>query len=452
MNITKENVDALNATLKIHIEEKDYSLRVEEVLKDYRKKVTLDGFRPGKVPAGMVRKMYRTPVLVEEINKLVSESISNYLKDEEIKILGEPLPGEKQEKDIDWENQSEFEFNFDLGLAPELEISLSQKDRIPLYEIKIDKKMIAETKESYAGKMGSMIKVEQVEESESLTGDFLQIDKDGNSIEGGISSEGAQFSLTVIRDDKTKTAFTARKNGDSVDMDIRKSFPNDTEIASLLKIDKSAVPEIAPNFRFTIKDISKFQKAEINQELFDKLYGKDKVKSIEEFEIKLYDELKVGLSRDSEYRFTIDAKKIILKKLRFDLPVEFLKRWLVLANKDKFTAEQINEDFPKFEDDLKWQLIRDQIVKDQEIKVEAEELKTAAREMALMQFQQYGIMEVPDENLENYAKDMLQNEDERRKSYDIILEKKVMNYIRDCVKIDNKQITIEKFNKLFDNN
>ncbi|MFC2114882.1 trigger factor [Bacteroidota bacterium] len=452
MNITKENLDELNAIMKIQIEEKDYSERVEEVLKDYRKKVTLDGFRPGKVPAGLVRKMYRTPVMVEEINKLVTESISNFLKEEEIKILGEPLPSEKQQKEIDWENQSEFEFDFDLGLAPKFEISLSQKDKIIQYEIQIDKKMIDETKESYAGRMGSMTPVDQVEESESLTGDFQQIDKEGNPIEGGILSEDAQFSLTVIKDDKTKTAFVARQVGEFVDLDIRKAFPNETEISSLLKIDKSAVPEIAPNFRFTIKNISKFQKAEINQELFDKLYGKDEVKSMEEFEVKISDELKKGLSRDSEYRFSIDAKKAILKKFKFDLPVEFLKRWLVLANEDKFTAEQINEDFPKFEDDLKWQLIRDQIVKDQEIKVESEELKAAAREMALMQFQQYGIMDVPEENLENYASEMLKNEEERRRSYDSILEKKVMGFISDSVKVDNKQITIEKFNKLFENN
>jgi len=452
MNITKENVDELNATLKIQIEEKDYSERVEEVLKDYRKKVTLNGFRPGKVPAGLVRKMYRTPVLVEEINKFVSESISNYLKEEKIDILGEPLPSEKQENEIDWENQTEFEFGFDLGLAPVLEISLSQKDKIPVYEIQVDKKMIDETKDSYASRMGQLVPVDQIEGSESLKGDFVQIDNDGNPVEEGINSPDANFSLEVLKDEKTKTAFTARQAGESVDLDIRKSFPNDTEIASLLKIEKERVAEIAPNFRFTIKEISKFQKAEINQDLFDKLYGKDEVKSPEEFEERIIKDLQNGLSRDSEYRFTIDAKKHMLKKFKFELPVEFLKRWLILVNEDKFTAEQIEEDFAKFEDDLKWQLIRDQIVKDQEIKVEAEEVRASAREMALLQFQQYGMMDVPEENLENYANEMLKNEDERRKSVERILDKKVLDYVRDNVKLDNKQITTEKFNKLFENN
>jgi trigger factor len=452
MNITKENLDELNATLKIQLGEEDYSSRVDEVLKDYRKKVRLDGFRPGKVPAGLVRRMYRTPVLVEEINKLVSESVSNYIHEQNIRILGEPLPSRKEEKEIDWEHQTEFEFNFDLGLAPDLEISLSQRDKIPYYEIQIDRKMIEETKDSYAGRMGRMDPVGQIEGTENVKADFHQIDREGNPVEGGIHSHDAHFSMEVVKDDKARTALMARQVGDVVDIDIRKAFPNDNEIASLLKIDKSAVPEIAPNFRVTVKEIAKFVKAEFNQELFDRLYGKDEVKSMEEFDAKVEQDLKRGLKRDSEYRFTVDVKKALLKKFRFDLPVEFLKRWLALTNEDKFTAEQIEEDFPKFEDDLKWQLIRDQIVKDLEIKVEKEEIQAAARETALLQFQQYGMMNVPEENLKNYAGEMLKNDDERRRIIERILEKKVIDAVRDQVKLDNKQITVEKFNNLFENN
>ncbi len=452
MNISKENTDDLNAVLKIRIEESDYTGRVDEVLKDYRKKVQLDGFRPGKVPAGLVRKMYWKPVMVEEINKLVSESISKYLKEEEINILGEPLPNEDQPDEIDWDTQTEFEFDFDLGLAPKLDISLTQKDKVPLYEIQIDDKMINETKESYARRMGQMIPVEQIEGSELVKGDFMQIDKEGNPIDGGIFTADAQISMEVVKDDKIKTSFMARQVDDTVDLDIRKAFPNDTEISSLLKIDKATVPEIVPTFRMHIKEITKFEIAEINQELWDMLYGKDKVKSDAEFEEKIREELRTALSRDSEYRFEIDAKKMMLKKMKFELPVEFLKRWLVLVNEGKFTAEQIDEDFPKFEDDLKWQLIRDQIVKDQEIKVEAEEIKSQAKEIARLQFQQYGMMNIPEENLENYAAEMLKNEDEIRKATEKILDNKVIDYLKTAVRVDNKQITVEKFNKLFENN
>ncbi len=452
MNITKEILDEQNATLKVRIEEKDYNDRVEKVLKDYRRKVTLNGFRPGKVPAGLVRKMYRTPVMVEEINKLVSESVQNYLKEENIRILGEPLPSENQEREIDWEKQTEFEFEFDLGLAPELDITLGPRDKIPFYEIQIDKKMIEETKDSYAGRMGQMIPVEQVGGTETLKGDFIQIDTEGNPVEGGIRSYDAYFSLEVIRDEKIKNSFIARQAGESIDLNVRNAFPNETEIASLLKIDKSAVPEIAPNFRFTVKEISIFRKAEINQELFDRLYGKDVVKSIGEFEDRISEDLKKGLARDSEYRFTLDVKSAMLKKYKIRLPEKFLKRWLALVNEDKFTAEQIEEDFPKFEDDLKWQLIRDQIVRDREVKVEAEEIKAAAKETALQQFRQYGMMNVPDENLASYATEMLKKEEERRRIVERILDRKVMDHIRSQIKLDNKQITLEKFNKLFENN
>ena len=452
MNISKENTDDLNAVLKIRIEESDYTGRVDEVLKDYRKKVQLDGFRPGKVPAGLVRKMYHKPVMAEEINKLVSESIAKYLKEEEISILGEPLPSEGQPNEIDWDTQTEFEFDFDLGLAPKLDISLTQKDKVALYEIQIDNKMINDTKESYGRRMGQMIPVEQIEGSELVKGDFVQIDKEGNPIDGGIFTEDAQISMEVVKDEKIKTSFMARQVDDTVDLDIRKAFPNDTEISSLLKIDKATVPEIVPTFRMHIKEITKFQIAEINQELWDMLYGKDEVKSDAEFEEKIREELRTALSRDSEYRFEIDAKKMMLKKMKFELPVEFLKRWLVLVNEGKFTAEQIDEDFPKFEDDLKWQLIRDQIVKDQEIKVEAEEVKSQAKEIARLQFQQYGMMNIPEENLENYAAEMLKNEDEIRKATEKILDNKVIDYLKDAVRVDNKQITVEKFNKLFENN
>lgn len=451
MQITKENVNGLNAVLLVRIEKADYQEKVGEVLKDYRKKVKMDGFRPGKVPAGMVSRMYRLPVMVEEINKLVSDSISRYLSEEKINILGEPLPNEDQQKDIDWEKQADFEFRFDVGLAPELVVNLTRKDKVPMYEIQIDKKMIQDTRDSYAQRMGSMIPVDAVSGNEIIVGDFVQVDKEGNPVEGGIVSEGARFSMEVIRDGKTKTAMTARQSGDTVDMDVRAAFPNDTEIASLLKIDKSTVPEIVPNFRLTIREISRFEKAVINQEMYDKLYGEGIVKSEVEFEEKIREELTKGLARDSEYRFTIDAKKLLLKKLRFDLPAEFLKRWLAKVNEGKFTPEQISGDYPKFEDDLKWQLVRDRIVKDQEIKVEAEEIKAQAREMALMQFQQYGLMDVPEENLNNYAAEMLKNEDELRKTHDRLSEQKVMTFIKKTVKVDNKQITLEKFQKLFEN-
>ena len=450
MDITKENVDKLNAVLKVRIDQNDYEERVEKVLKEYRKTAKMPGFRPGKVPPGLIRKLYRTTVLVDEINKLVSESITKYLIDEKINILGEPLPSEDNVKDIDWENQTDFEFEFDLGLSPEMEINLSKRDKVPLYKIQVDNTMIHNMKEDYARRFGTVKQVEVSEGNEIMKGNFVQIDQEGIPVENGITAEDSSFSLEIIKDSKILETCKARKVGDTITFDVKKAFPNDTELASMLKIEKEKVPAIAPMFQFTIKEISRFEKAELNQDLYDQIYGKDQVKSDEEFSKKISHELEHSLSHDADYRFKLDARDVLLKKTKFDLPVDFLKRWLVEVNKEKLTKEKIDAEFPAFEDDLKWQLIRDKIIRDNEIKVEEDEVKEQAKKVARMQFRQYGMNEVPEEYLTRYADDMLKNEEEKKKVFDRIYEDKVFDHIKENVKIDEKQITLDKFNKLFE--
>ena len=233
-------------------------------------------------------------------------------------------------------------------------------------------------------------------------------------------------------------------------MDVKKAYPNDTELASILKIDKQHVPEISPLFKFTVNEISRFKKAGINQEMFDKLYGKDKVKTEKEFTEKIVEELKYNLLHDSEYRFKLDAKDMLLKKTRFDLPVEFLKRWLLEANKDKITGEKLEEEFPAFEENLKWQLIRDKLIRDNELEVKDEEVKGFTRDYALMQFRQYGMIDVPEENLNRYADDILNNEEEKKRIFEKLYEDKVFDYVRETVKVEEKKVSHEKFNKLFE--
>jgi trigger factor len=450
MNITKENIDELNAVLKIRLDEDDYTERVENVLKDYRKTATMPGFRPGKVPAGLIKKIYGTSVLVEEINKLVSESISKYLVDEKLNILGEPLPNKDMNTSFDWENQKEFEFAFDLGLSPVLEFTISQKDKVPFYNIQVDDKMIKSTKENYAQRLGTMEPVEKIEGNELLKGHLMQVDESGNEMEEGIKTEDSTMSLDVMKDEKIKESFHGRIVGDIVVLDMKKAYPNDTELASVLKIDKEHVPSISPHFKFTINEIFRFKKAEINQELYDKLYGKDKVKTEEEFTEKIVDELKHSLLHDSEYRFKLDAKEMLLKKAQFDLPVEFLKRWLMEANKDKITEDKLEEEFPAFEENLKWQLIQDKLIKENNLEVKDEELKGFARDYAMMQFRQYGLSEVPEENLKRYAEDILGNEEEKKRIYEKLYEDKVFDHVRETVKVEEKKVSGEKFNKLFE--
>jgi len=450
MDITEEKVDNLNAILKIQIGKEDYESRVGDVLKDYKKKVRLDGFRPGKVPVGLIKKMYGKAVLIEEINKIISESISKYLIDKDLKILGEPLPSDKEQKTIDWDNQTDFEFAFDLGLAPEFDMNLSKKDKIPFYEIKIDQKLRDTYIENYTRKYGTFTPVEMTGEKEMLKGSIRQIDAEGNITEKGIYAEDTSFSIEIIKDKKIKDKFVGARIKDVINFDIKKAFPNDQEIASILYINKDDVPALSSDFQFTINEISRFENAELNQEFFDKAFGKDKVKTVEEFEILVEKEIKNNLTREEEFKFLLDVKKNTINKLEIELPVEFLKKWLFRINEGKVAKEEIDKDFEKFEKDLKWQLIKDKIIKENEIKVTEDEALDYAKKVTLMQFQQYGMTNIPDEQLENYARELLKKEEENKRIYEKKYEEKVIEFIKELVKIDLKEVTTDEFNKLFD--
>jgi trigger factor len=450
MNITRENVDELNVVLKIKVEPLDYEVRVGNVLNDYRKKVRMDGFRPGKVPPGLIRKMYRKPVLIEEVNKLISENISKFLVDEKLRILGEPLPSESQTQTIDWDTQTDFEFSFDLGLAPEFILSLSQKDKITQYEINVDQKLKDSYLEGAIRRFGSFKTIETVEENAYLKGRMEQVNSNGNPMEGGVANDEMSLYLPLIKDEEIRTSFLGKKAGDVVVVDIKKSFPNDTEIASMLNIKKEQVENLTPLFRFSIKVISRFENAAINQELFDKIYGKDKVTSEEEFMKKLEEEITANLNRESEYRFQMDVREALINKFNPQLPVSFLKRWLFTINEGKYTTDQIEHDFEHFEKDLKWQLIRDKIVIENDIKVTDEEIFEMAKQITISQFMQYGITNFPADQVEGYARDLLKREEDKKRIIERKLEEKVYTFIRSTMNVEQKSISSEEFNKLFE--
>lgn len=450
MNITRENVDELNAVLKLELVKEDYEERVNSVLKDYKKKANIPGFRPGKVPFGMIQKMYGKPVLVEELNKLVSESLSKYLVEEKLNILGEPLPHDGENKPMDFDKDTEFEFMFDLGLAPEFDLKLSSKDKVPFYNIKVDDEMIDKYVDNYTQRFGEMVHVDSIEEKDVLTAKIVQLDENDKILEGGIFVEEARMATDVIADKNIKKTVLAAKKGDELVFDLKKAYPNDTEIAALLKIKAEEVSNVSGNFKVTVEEIQRFNKAEVNQALFDKIYGEGNVKSVEEFRAKISDEASVNLKNDSEYRFKVDTKEILVKKFKKDLPEAFLKRWLIAANEGKFNAEDIEKDFDKFTQDLKWQLIKDRIAKENEIEVKEEDIKSAAIDNARMQFAYYGMNNVPDEHLEQFAQRSLENQEEVRKLHETKLEDKVVAHIKETVKVDEKEINIDKFNKLFE--
>lgn len=450
MNISKENIDNLNAVLSITLEKEDYESRVTSVLNDYRKKLSLDGFRPGKVPFGLVKKMYHKPVLIEEIQKIISESLSKYLLEQKLNILGEPLPHKEDSDQIDWDNDVTFNFKFDLGLAPEIEVKVTAKDKYPLYSIKIDKALIDKYVENYRERLGDFESVDSPVEKDVLKAEVQQLDSNNEVLPGGVLVEEANLSIDLIKDDKIKKSVLASKKGDSLTIDLKKAYPSDAEIAGILKIESKNVPNILGNFKVTIKDITRFKKAEINKELFEKVYGPDIVKSEEEFRNKIADDAKEHLKQDSEYRFRIDVKEILLDKIKISLPKEFLKRWLIAINEGKFTEEQVEKEFDSFEKDLKWQLIKDKIVEENKLEVTNDDINRVAKEVAQMQFSQYGMHNVPDEHLEQFAKRMLEKDEDRNNVRSRAVENKVIEFVKSTVKIDEREISSDKFDKLFE--
>jgi len=447
MNITKENIDDLNAVLKVQITPEDYEGKVQDVVNDYRKKARIDGFRPGKVPTGLIRKMYGKAILVEEVNKLISQSLNDYITNEKLNLLGEPLPNESQ-KQIDFDNDKAFEFAFDIAVGPEIEIKLSKRDKIVFYNIEADQKLIDSQKDNYARRFGEFVQVEAAEDKDMLKGTFVQTDENGVAIEDGIVTEEVTVSLEMMKDEESKKLFIGQKAGEKINFDVKKTFPNDTEISSMLRIDKELVADLSPNFEFEIKTVERFQPAEINQELFDKAFGEGEVKSEEELEAKIVEELKENLNKEAEYRFLFDTKKKLVKKFDPALPEAFLKRWLKASN-NKLTEEQIENEFEAFTEDLKWQLIKDTITREQEFKVEEQEVLDLAKEITLAQFRQYGLANLPDEQLEQYAMEILKKQEEQRKIVEKILENKVLAYIKETVKIDEKEVSTSEFDEIW---
>ena len=449
MNITREKINDLNAVLKVKIEKPDYEEKVENVLKDYRKKANIKGFRPGMVPIGLVRKMYGKAIMVDEINKIVTESIQKYLTDEKLEILGDPLPKADEQEKFDFDAQEEFNFSFEIGLSPVIELKLNKKNKVNHYEIIIDEKMRNNYLDNYTRRFGDIKNVDVIEDKDVIKGKLDAVDKKSNIVADGISVDDASLSVDLIADKKIKKQFIGLKTGEYVDFDLKKALPNENEIAGLLHKQKEEIPDIEGNFRFTVNEITRFYPAELNEELFNKIYGDGVVKSEAEFMTKIEEEINVNLKRESDFRAMIDIKNLALEKTDFELPEDFLKKWLLKVNENT-TQEQIEKEFDSFRKDLKWQLIRNKIARDNELKITEEELVKEAENITRFQFQQYGLYYATDEQISNYAKETLKREEEAKRIADKIVEGKVILIIKELVKLEPKSISIEDFNKLFE--
>jgi trigger factor len=450
MNITRENIDNLNAILTVSVEKNDYEANVGEVLKNYRKKANMPGFRPGMVPAGLIKKMYGKAALADEVNKLLTKSLNEYIQAENLNILGEPLPNEEKQPVIEWDTQADFSFVYDIGMAPEINVVLDKSITFPYYSIVANDDMVNKQVDAYAGRLGTNKVVETIEDKDTVRGNFVQLNEDGTELEGGISTEKVIIAIDLMKDEAVKTSFIGKKEGDVIVFDPLKAYENKHEVGHMLNISHEEAENISGNFSFSIVEVLRFEKAELNQDLFSQIYGEDSdITTEEEFKAKVKSELEENFVYSSDYKFAIDSHEALVKNIPLELPEVFLKRWIKVTN-EKMTEEQIDADFDSFMLDLKWQLIKDRIVKDNDLKITEEDVRDLAKVMALNQFRQYGLNNVSDEHLENYANHMLKNEDERRKLVTKKQEDIIVATIKDKVSLDLKETTYDEFNKMLE--
>ena len=447
MKISFENPDKVNGLLTITVEEADYQASVEKTLKDYRKKANYPGFRPGMVPMGLIKKQYGASAKMDAINKLIGEQIYKYMQDNKIQMLGEPLPSEKQEAQ-DLEKPAPYTFAFDIAVAPEFKIELNGHNKIDHYTIIVDDALIDRQVEMFTSRNGTYEKAESYEDNDMLKGDLRELDEKGNTKEDGITVEAASILPNYIKDEAQKALFNGAKLGDIITLNVSKAFESEAEIASLLKVERDRVKDIKSDFSYQITDIQRYKKHPVDQELFDSLFGKDTVKSEKEFREKIAEGLKEQLAVDADYKFILDVRAYCETKVgKLEFPDALLKRIMLNNNKDK-GEEFVEKNYEQSIKELTWHLIKEQLVADNQIKVNDEDVLNAAKETARVQFAQYGMNNVPDEYVENYAKEILKKRENVDGLVDRAVDIKLTDALKKVVKLNEKEISLDDFNKM----
>ena len=450
MKVTFENPDKVNGLMTITVEEADFKENVEKTLKNYRKKANVPGFRPGQVPMGLIKRQVGTSVKVDEINKLVGQEIYKYVQANKIQMLGDPMPSEKQQP-VDVEKDAPYTFVFDIAVAPEFEIKLSGHDKVDYYTIKVDDKLIDQQVDMYASRGGHYDKVDSYQENDMLKGDLRELDAEGNTKAEGITVEGAVMLPNYIKVDDQKKLFDGCKLGDIITFNPKKAYPENLgEISSLLKVSREEAENIDADFSYQITEISRYVKADVNQDLFDQVFGKDAVKDEKEFRERVADTLKAQFAVDSDFKFIQDLRAHCEKKVgELTYPDALLKRIMLNNNKDK-GEDFVEKNYEMSIKELTWHLIKEQLVAANNIKVEDADVKETAKEAARAQFAQYGMNNVPDEYLENYAQDMLKKKEYVDNLVDRSIDRKLTEVLKNVVKLNPKEATLEEFNKMME--
>ena len=451
MNVSFQNIDKVSGLLTVKLEKADYQEKVDKSLKTFRQKAQIPGFRKGMVPMNLVKKMYGKSVIAEEVNKLLSEKVYDYIKSNNVNMLGEPLPNEEKQQVIDFDTMEEFEFVFDIALAPEFKAEVSNTDKVDYYTIEVTDEMVENQVKAYTQRNGKYDQVSAYEDNDMLKGLIAELDENGNTKEGGIQVEGAVLMPSYMKNEEQKAIFANAKVNDVLVFNPNVAYDgHDAEIASLLKIEKEAAAEMKSNFSFQVEEITRFVPGDLNQELFDQVFGKDAVKTEEEFRAKVKEGIAAQFVADSDYKFLIDARKMLMEKVgKLEFPDALLKRIMLLNNKEK-GEEFVAENYEKSVEELTWHLIKEQLVKDNEIKVEQEDVINMAKDATKAQFAQYGMMTVPEDILENYAQEMLKKKENVDGLVGRVVEAKLAPALKAKVTLNNKTVSMEEFNKMFE--
>jgi trigger factor len=447
MNITQDKIDNLNSVLTVKINPEDYKERVEKAIKAQAKKAKLPGFRPGMVPSAHIKKMYGKSILVDEVNNILNDTLSNYISENKLEVLGQPLPKIDNSKEYNWDDNDNFEFVYELGIAPEFNLELTSKDKLTYYQVKVDPETLASRITNLRKSYGKMSNPDVSADDDVLYSDLKQLASDGSVFEGGITATSA-IRLDQVVDSKIKKSLIGLKKEDVLEIDIQKAFDgNATIIAKVLNIEEEDAQDLKSKFQLTVKNINRLEEGDLNQEFFDKLFGADVVKSEAEFTEKVREELESMMVQNADQKLQADMLQFGLDKTKLSLPDDFLKRWLKATN-EKLSDEELEKGYDDFARNLRWTLIENKIIKDNKLEIKYEEVFAAAKNRLDSQFRMYSPQPLSEEQLGQYTAQFLQNKENANRIFEEVKGQHVFEYLKGVVTLDKKDIQYNKFLEL----
>ena len=451
MEITLQNVSEVKGMLTVKLAKADYEPKVEKALKAFRQKANMPGFRPGMVPMGLIKKQYGSAIKAEEINKMLQEAVYGYLKENKVDMLGEPLPNEDQQKTINFDTMEELEFLYDIALAPKFDATLTDKDTIPYYTITVSDEMVENQVNMYTQRNGRYEKVEEYADNDMVKGLMCQLNEAGNTVEGGIQAEDAVVLPKYMKNAAQAALFEGTKVGDVITINPREAYEgNEAELASLLKISKEEAANVNGNFSYQIGEITRYVPGDLNQEIFDQVYGEGAVSTEEEFRARVKEDLTRQFVPESDYKFLIDVREYLMGRIgELKFADDVLKRIMHINNPDK-GEEYVNEHYANTVKELSWHLVKEQLVEKAGIKIEEKDLVEQAKESVRAQFAQYGMTNVPDDVLTNYAAETMKKKENMENLVNRAIEVRLAAALKQVVKLDEKSVSLEEFNKMFE--